>query len=94
MENLVGGQIDLKLSFGSGEHVSEAQICHAVEQGAEIDDVASRGGLLLEDTGVDRGRQPGGHHGRIEAKVLGTAALQQRGEGEFGFATLGSWRGG
>jgi hypothetical protein len=94
MENLVGGQIDLKLPFGSGEHVSEPQISHTVEEGAEIDDIASRGGLLLQDAGVDRGGEPGGHHRRIEAKVFGTAALQQRGEGEFGFATLRRWRGG
>lgn len=48
MKYLVGGELDLNVSFGSGEHVAEAQICHAIEQSTKAECIGTLGSLFME----------------------------------------------
>ena len=97
MKDLVGGELDLNVSFCGGEHVAEAQIRHAIEQSAKAECIGTRGSLFMEKAGFDAGRKPSGHAGGIEPKVIRTASLQQCGESEACFASgsaSGSRKGG
>lgn len=85
MENLVGWELDLNVTFCSGKHVAEAQISHAIKQGAKADCISSGRSLLVKETGFNARGKPRGNSGGIETKVIGTASLKQRGEGEAGF---------
>ena len=92
VEDLVGGELDLNVSFCGREHVAEAQIRHAIEQSAKTECIDTRGSLLMEDAGFDTGGKPSRYAGWIESQVIRTASLEQRGESEAGFAS-GSARG-
>jgi hypothetical protein len=87
VEDLIGGELDLNVSLGSGKHVAEAQIRYAIEQGAKAECIRTCGSLLMEEAGFDAGGKPSGHAGGIEAKVICTVSLEQGGEGEAGFAS-------
>lgn len=67
--------MDLKIAFCPGEHVAEAEVRHAIEQGAEAEGVGSSGGLLMKQAGINAGGEPGGDHAGVKAQIIGAASL-------------------
>lgn len=90
VKNLVGRELDLNVTFGSRKHVAEAQISHAIEQGAKAEGIGPGRSLFVEETGFHAGGKPRGNGGRVEAEIIGATSLKQGGEGEAGFTSSGA----
>lgn len=83
MKNFVLRQPDPEVTLGCGERVAEADIRKPVHKDSEFDDDIARRNLLIQRAGWNAGGDPGGHHGRIDAKLLNAVSGQNRRKAEF-----------
>ena len=80
MEDLIGGQFDLKIALRGPQHVAEAEVGHAVDQMPQRQEEGAARDLLVEHALIHLRVHPARDRGGIKTDLLDGIAAQDVGE--------------